>query len=223
MGMRILIPFAAAATLGVAAIVASPSVGAERARLVPAAKLVAPAAGKREVAYFAGGCFWGVEAVFEQVKGVESAVSGYAGGSRRDANYDTVSGGRTRHAETVRVAFDPRKVSYADLMRVYFSVVADPTQLNRQGPDTGPQYRSAFFPTSPSQARQARAYIDQLSAARAFPRPIVTRIEPFTGFVAAEAYHQDYMRKNPNAPYILAHDRPKLVALRRLFPQMVRG
>nr|WP_294005850.1 peptide-methionine (S)-S-oxide reductase MsrA [Sphingomonas sp.] len=218
--MRILIPVAAAVTFGVAALVSTPSAGAERAALVPAPKMVLPASGNREVAYFAGGCFWGVEGVFERVNGVESAVSGYAGGTKAQGDYETVSSGRTRHAETVRVVFNPRQVRYADLLQIYFSVVADPTQLNRQGPDTGPQYRSSFFPTSAAQTKQARAYIAQLSAAHAFGKPIVTKIEPFTGFVAAEAYHQDFMRKNPAHPYIMVNDRPKVVALRKLFPQM---
>lgn len=223
MNMRYFIPLAAAATFGAAILLSTPSAGAERAALVPAAKLAVPATGNREVAYFAGGCFWGVEGVFERVKGVESAVSGYAGGTKAQADYETVSTGNTRHAETVRVVFDPRVVRYADLMRVYFSVVTDPTELNRQGPDTGPQYRSAFFPTSLGQARQAHAYIAQLSAAHAFGRPIVTKVERFSGFFPAEAYHQDFMRHNPGHPYILINDRPKVVAFQKLFPRMNRG
>ena len=220
--MRIALPLLAAAGLAGLAL-SMPSSGAERAALVPPAKLVLPASGAREVAYFAGGCFWGVEGVFEHVNGVRSAVSGYAGGDRTKANYESVSSGSTGNAETVRVEFDPTKVRYADLLRVYFSVVADPTQLNRQGPDSGTQYRGAFFPTSNAQAKQARAYIAQLSAAKAFPGRIVTRIEPFKGFVAAESYHQDFMHKNPAHPYILVNDRPKVVALRRLFPRMSHG
>ena len=196
---------------------------AERAVIAPLPALsIAPTA-TREVAIFAGGCFWGVEGVFEHVRGVSSAVSGYTGGQTARPRYDAVSGGTTGHAEAVRVTFDPRVVRYTDLLRIYFSVVADPTQLNRQGPDSGTQYRTALFPTSPAQERQARAYLAQLRAQKIFDRPIVTRIESLRGFTNAEAYHQDYMVKNPNAGYIVAHDRPKVEALKRLFPKSFRG
>jgi peptide-methionine (S)-S-oxide reductase len=177
----------------------------------------------REVAIFAGGCFWGVEGVFEHVRGVSSAVSGYAGGKTRRPTYDAVSGGDTGHAEAVRETYDQRVVRYSDLLRIYFSVVADPTTLNYQGPDHGTQYRTALFPTSAAQEKQARAYLAQLRKQHLFDRPIVTRIESLHGFTPAESYHQDYMRKNPDAGYIVANDRPKVEALRRLFPKSYRG
>ena len=195
---------------------------AERAVLAPIPALSIPPTTNREVAIFAGGCFWGVEGVFEHVRGVTGAVSGYTGG-RGAPTYAAVSGGRTGHAEAVRVTYDPRVVRYSDLLRIYFSVVADPTTLNHQGPDHGTQYRTALFPTSAAQEKQARAYIAQLTRQRVFDRPIVTRIERLRGFTPAETYHQDYMRKNPNAGYIVANDRPKVVALKRLFPKSYRG
>ena len=197
------------------------SAAAAAEKLVPAPKLDPPAAG-RQVAVLAGGCFWGMEAVFERLKGVDNVVSGYAGGARKDATYARVSGEQTRHAEVVRITFDPRLISYGTLLRVYFSVAHDPTQLNRQGPDVGPSYRSAIFPQSEAQQRVARAYIAQLSAARAYPRPIVTRIER-GAFFAAEPYHQDFMRRNPRHPYILVHDVPKVRALRQLMPKLVKA
>ena len=191
-------------------------------QLVPAPRLDPPVAGRQQTAVLAGGCFWGVEAVFERLKGVKSVVSGYAGGTRKDASYARVSSERTGHAEAVRISYDPTVISYGTLLRVYFSVVHDPTQLNRQGPDVGPSYRSAIFPQDPTQQRVARAYIGQLTAAHAYPRPIVTRIENGP-FFAAETYHQDFMRKNPRHPYILAHDIPKLRALRQLLPGLVKA
>jgi peptide-methionine (S)-S-oxide reductase len=214
-----LIPFALAACT----VTLSGSALAERVVLAPLPALSIAPKTNREVAIFAGGCFWGVEGVFEHVRGVSSAVSGYAGGKSARATYDAVSAGSTGHAEAVRVTYDPRVVRYSDLLRVYFSVVADPTTLNYQGPDHGTQYRTALFPTSAAQERQARAYIAQLTRQRVFDRPIVTRIESLRGFTPAEAYHQDYMRKNPNARYIVANDRPKVEALRRLFPKSYRG
>lgn len=195
--------------------------GAEQARPLPVAKLdVAPAAGV-QTAVFAGGCFWGMEAVFEQVKGVRAVTSGYAGGSAATATYDQVSSETTGHAEAVRISYDPRVVSYATLLRVFFAIAHDPTQLNRQGPDTGSSYRSAIFPQTPEQARVARAYIAQLTAARAFPQPIVTRLER-GGFYPAEAYHQDFYRKNPAHPYIVRWDRPKVAGFRAGFPALAR-
>lgn len=209
---------ASAGLLAVVLTLASTQGQAESTFRVPAARLVVPNKAPIEVAYFAGGCFWGVEAVFDRVKGVKSAMSGYAGGKVRNPDYEMVSTGTTGHAETVKVVFDPRQVSYAQLMQVYFSVVTDPTQLNRQGPDTGPQYRGALFPTSPAQAQQARAYIAQLGKAKVYDRPIVTRIEPYSGFTMAEAYHQDYLVRHPNQPYIMINDQPKVAALKRYFP-----
>jgi peptide-methionine (S)-S-oxide reductase len=163
-----------------------------------------------------------LEGVYERVKGVRSVESGYAGGSAEDATYERVTTETTKHAEAVRIRYDPAQVSYATLLRIYFSVTTDPTQLNRQGPDTGPSYRSAIFPQDAAQGQVARAYIAQLSEARAYPRPIVTRIEQGR-FYLAEDYHQDFMRKNPNHPYIRAHDVPKVEALKQLFPTLYRG
>jgi peptide-methionine (S)-S-oxide reductase len=157
------------------------------------------------------------------VRGVRDAVSGYAGGVANTADYDTVSTGTTGHAESVKVVYDPSQVSYGQLLKVYFSVAHDPTQLNRQSPDVGTQYRSEIFTTTPEQARIARAYIAQLTAAKAFPAPIVTRVEPLHGFYPAEAYHQDYLAHHPDQPYIVYNDAPKLVALKQLFPRLYRG
>lgn len=195
---------------------------AEAATTAPPPRLVEAAKGNREVAVLAGGCFWGVEAVYEHVKGVADVRSGFAGGDSKSGTYDKVSSGRTRHAEVVRIVYDPRVVSYGDLLRIFFSVVHDPTEVNRQGPDVGPQYRSAIFPQSQAQARVARAYIDQLSKQHIFPKPIATKIEQGS-FVAAEAYHQDFMRKNPTHPYIVVHDKPKVAALKRQFPASWKG
>ena len=206
----------ATAAIGLGALLSS-SRPAEAATNVPPAKLVENSKDSREIAVLAGGCFWGVEAVYEHVNGVTDVSSGFAGRGTRAASYASVSSGGTGYAEAVRIVFDPRKVSYADLLRILFSVVADPTQVNRQGPDVGPQYRTAIFPQSPAQARVARAYIAQLNGARVFPKPIATRIESGR-FVEAEAYHQDFMRRNPDHPYVVVHDRPKLAQLKRLFP-----
>jgi peptide-methionine (S)-S-oxide reductase len=212
---------AVAAAIGLPALV-SWGRSAEAASNVPPAALVEPARGNREVAVLAGGCFWGVEAVYEHVKGVSDVTSGFAGGKAAAASYGEVSKGATGKAEAVQITFDPTKVSYADLLRIFFAVVHDPTQVNRQGPDVGPQYRSAIFPQSPAQARVARAYLAQLSKARVFPKPIATRLEQGP-YVEAEAYHQDFMRKNPAHPYVLAHDRPKLAPLKRQFPASWKG
>ena len=168
-----------------------------------------------ETAVLAGGCFWGMEAVFEHVKGVRNVVSGYAGGSAQDASYDKVSGERTGHAEAIRISFDPRQVSYAQLLRIYFSVAHDPTQVNRQGPDVGTSYRSAIFPQSPAQKRLAESFITQLRAAK---KPIATKIESGP-FYLAEAHHQDFVRRNPLHPFVVVHDRPKLAKLKRAYPQ----
>ena len=194
---------------------------AERARPIPAAKVDVPATPGLQTAVFAGGCFWGVEAVFEQVKGVRQVVSGYAGGAKGTATYDQVSTETTGHAEAVRITYDPRQVSYATLLRVFFSIAHDPTQLNRQGPDTGPSYRSAIFPQNPHQAAVARAYIGQLGAARTFGKPIVTKVE--TGaFFPAEAYHQRFYQRNPGHPYIVMWDKPKVAGFRAGFPALAR-
>lgn len=172
-----------------------------------------------EIAIFAGGCFWGVQGVFQHLDGVTNAVSGYAGGARETAQYEAVGTGRTGHAESVRVTFDPKKVSFGHLLQVYFSVAHDPTQLNRQGPDTGTQYRSAIFPINDEQARVAKAYITQLNKAKVFDAAIVTTVEPGKSFYPAEAYHQDFLTNNPTYPYIVYNDLPKIENLRKLFPQ----
>lgn len=214
----------AALTTGAALAVAFSPVRAEvEAKRVPAAVAREIPAASRETAIFAGGCFWGVEGVFRHVKGVVSATSGYVGGDAATARYEAVSTGTTGHAESVKVVFDPRQVNYADLLRVYFSVVADPTEVNRQGPDEGTQYRTALFPLSPAQTKVARAYIAQLGAARVYARPIATRLERPQGFFVAEAYHQNFLARNPRYPYIVINDQPKVEALRRLFPQSWRS
>jgi peptide-methionine (S)-S-oxide reductase len=197
---------------------------AERAHSIPAPALDAPQGGDAtEVAVLAGGCFWGVQGVFQHVNGVTSAVSGYAGGEQRTALYETVSSGATGHAETVRISFDPQHITYGRILQIYFSVAHDPTELNRQGPDTGTQYRSTIFPTSVRQAEIAKAYIAQLDAAHAFDAPIVTTIEPDRSFYAAEAYHQDFLTRHPSNPYIVYNDMPKLEELRRIFPEFYRA
>lgn len=182
----------------------------------------ASAAPRLETAVLAGGCFWGMEAVFEHVAGVSNVVSGYAGGSASDANYRAVSSERTGHAEAIRITYDPAKVSYGQLLAVYTTVAHDPTQLNRQGPDTGPSYRSAIFPQNEGQRRAASAFLDHLRSSGAYKKPVVTRIEK-GAFYVAEAEHQDFVRRNPWHPYVLMHDRPKLAQLKAKFPRMWRG
>jgi peptide-methionine (S)-S-oxide reductase len=196
-------------------------------RLFAAAFLMAmpgatQAAAPMQTAVLAGGCFWGMEAVFEHVKGVRNVVSGYAGGSAGDANYSAVSSERTGHAEAVRISFDPAQVSYAQLLKIYVTVAHDPTQLNRQGPDTGPSYRSAIFPQNEAQKQAAAAFLRSLRSSAAFKRPVVTRIER-GAFYPAEAEHQDFVRRNPWHPYVLVNDRPKLTELKSRFPQFWRA
>jgi peptide-methionine (S)-S-oxide reductase len=183
---------------------------------------VLAATAREETAVFAGGCFWGVQGVFQHVRGVKQAVSGYSGGQRDTAHYETVSGGETGHAESVEVTFDPAQVTYGQLLQVYFSVIHDPTQLDRQGPDSGTQYRSAVFPLNDTQRRVAQGYIAQLDKAHVFPAPIVTRAEPFKGFYPAEFYHQNYLTQHPNSAYIALNDMPKVANLKRLFPTLYR-
>jgi peptide-methionine (S)-S-oxide reductase len=175
-----------------------------------------------EVAVLAGGCFWGMQGMFQHVDGVTKVLAGYSGGDRATATYDQVTTERTGHAEAVEITFDPRKVSYGQLLRLYFSVAHDPTQLNRQGPDRGPSYRSQIFFASPSQERVARAYMAQLEKSGIFDNPIVTKVEPLKAFYAAEGYHQDFLIHNPTHPYIVRNDLPKVAALERLYPQMYR-
>ena len=209
----------ALALAGIGAVAFSSQSHAEKAVPIPVAKADVPATGGTQTAVLAGGCFWGMEAVFEHVKGVTGVTAGYAGGTRADATYDKVSTETTRHAEAVRISYDPAKVSYATLLRVYFSVAHDPTQLNRQYPDSGTSYRSAIFAQTPEQAKVARAYIDQLGGTRAFGKPIVTKLEQGT-FFPAEAYHQHFFDRNPDHPYIATYDKPKVAAFRAAFPQL---
>lgn len=187
---------------------------------IPAAVVDTPKSGAAtsEVAVLAGGCFWGQQGVFQHVKGVTKVVSGYAGGTKETATYRQVTTETTGHAESVEITFDPRVVSFGDLLKIYFSVAHDPTQLNRQGPDRGPSYRSEIFFNSPMQERIAKAYIQQLTAAKIFPAPIVTKIEANKGFYPAEDYHQDYLFLNPTAPYIVYNDLPKLDGLKKVWP-----
>lgn len=176
----------------------------------------------KETIVVAGGCFWGVDAVFKNVKGVMDVVSGYAGGEKNTAQYETVSTGRTGHAESVQITYDPAQVTFGQLLKVYFAVAHDPTELNRQGPDSGTQYRSAIFYSSEDQQHIAQAYIDQLDKAHTFPKKIVTQLTPLKGFYPAEEYHQNFLERNPNYPYIVYNDVPKLKALKQQFPQMCK-
>ena len=198
------------------------TVQAETKHPVPPPNDDAPLASSpgKQTAVFAGGCFWGIQAVFERIKGVSETAAGYSGGSAATATYDQVTTETTGHAESVKVIFDPSKITYGRLLRVYFSVAHDPTQLNRQGPDVGPSYRSAIFYANDEQKRIAQAYIAQLDAAKVFPKRIVTQVTPLKGFYAAEDYHQDYALKNPNNPYIQVCDRPKIDALKAQFPEL---
>ena len=206
-----------ATALGVRTIMA----GQVRTGKLPAPAVDEPkAAGHEETAVFAGGCFWGVQTTFERIKGVTATTAGYSGGTKETANYGAVSSERTGHAESVKVVFDPTRISYGTLLRVFFSVVHDPTELNRQGPDVGTSYRSVIFYTSPEQEKVAKAYIAELDAAKAFPKKIVTEVVPLKAFYDAEEYHQDYAEKNPNDPYIQVCDIPKVHALQAQFPEL---
>ncbi|MBB4193809.1 peptide-methionine (S)-S-oxide reductase [Rhizobium aethiopicum] len=196
---------------------------AEEAVVIPPPAIDETAGSGTEIAIFAGGCFWGVQGVFQHVKGVESAVSGYAGGEAKTAQYETVSTGSTGHAEAVEVRFDPKKVSYGRLLQIFFAVAHNPTQLNFQGPDRGTQYRSALFVTAPGQREVAERYIDQLDKAHVFPKPIVTKVSDAAGFYPAEAYHQDFLTRNPTYPYIVYNDLPKIENLKSLFPADYRS
>jgi peptide-methionine (S)-S-oxide reductase len=202
------------------------ALAAEAGRVIPAylpgTSAAAPASAPTETAVVAGGCFWGIQGVYQHVKGVINAVSGYTGGAARTAHYEIVSEGDTGHAESVQVTFDPRQISYAQILQVLMSVGHDPTQLNRQGPDVGTQYRSAIFPANDAQAQIAKDYIAQLNSARAFPAAIVTKIEPGVTFYPAEGYHQDYLFHNPRQAYIAYNDLPKIAELKRIFPALYR-
>ncbi len=188
----------------------------------PVMDLPAPRDGRPRTAVLAGGCFWCVEAVFEQLEGVLDVVSGYAGGDACTARYELVSTGQTGHAEVVKITYDPKRITYGQLLKIFFAVAHDPTQLNRQGPDVGPQYRSAIFYATEEEKRVAESYIRQLQEARVFDRPVVTRLEPLRGFYPAEEYHQDYARRNPFSPYILAQSAPKVRKLEKTFPACLR-
>ena len=201
------------------ALIAFPAV----ARVVPA-PLKDEAAGQAssETAVLAGGCFWGVQGVFEHVQGVIKAVSGYAGGTKETANYEAVSSEKTAHAESVQITFDPHRISYGRILQIYFSVAHDPTEINRQGPDVGTSYRSTIFPTSDEQARIAKAYIDQLDTAHVYDAKIATTIEPGHDFYPAEEYHQDFLTRHPGYPYIVIYDLPKIADLKASFPDLFR-
>lgn len=192
--------------------------GAEKAVILPPPALDVTTQARSETAVFAGGCFWGVQGVFQHVKGVKNAVSGYAGGAADTAQYERVSNGNTGHAESVEVTFDPAQVSYGTLLQIYFSVAHNPTELNRQGPDSGTQYRSAIFTKNAEQQRVAQAYITQLDAAHAFDKPIVTKLETFNSFYPAEEEHQDFLTEHPTYPYIVINDLPKVAQLKQLYP-----
>ncbi len=208
---------------GALALAAAPELGAcsqaHGGQPLPAPAVASgPPTASAETAILAGGCFWGVQGVFEHVRGVKVAIAGYDGGRAADANYETVSTGTTGHAETVKIVFDPRTISYGEILRIFFSVATDPTQVNRQFPDEGTQYRSEIFTTSPAQKAQASAYIAQLDAAKVFPHPITTRVAPDSGFYRAEDHHQNYLVRHPHAAYIALYDLPKVAALRTEFP-----
>ena len=216
---RFALSAAAIGALAIAAFAAMPSRAAEDAVKIPPPAADTQAGDGIQTAVLAGGCFWGVQGVFQHTAGVTSAVSGYAGGSQMTATYEQVSSGSTGHAESVQVKYDPKKISYGKILQIFFSVVHDPTQLNRQGPDHGTQYRSAIFTTSDEQKKVADAYVAQLNAAKVYPKPIVTKVGPLQGFFAAEAYHQDYLTLHPNQPYIAYNDLPKVENLKKLFAE----
>ena len=229
---RSLHPFSPARRAGLAAAIAAALVAAvplAASAAEAAVKIAAPAvdattgASGMQTAVFAGGCFWGVQGVFQRVHGVSQAVSGYSGGTEKTAMYELVGSGLTGHAESVKVTFDPKKVSYGTLLQIFFSVVHDPTQLNRQGPDSGTQYRSAVFYADASQKETAEKYVAQLDAAKSFPKKIVTQVVPLVAFYPAEAYHQDYLTLHPTSGYIVYNDLPKIENLKAIFPQQYRA
>ena len=214
---RLSICAAAIGALAISALSTVPSRAAEDAVIIPAPASDLQASDGVQTAILAGGCFWGVQGVFQHTAGVLNAVSGYAGGTKATANYTLVSTGATNHAETVEIKYDPKKISYGKLLQIFFSVVHDPTQLNRQGPDVGAQYRSAIFTNSDEQKKVAEAYVAQLNAAKVYKKPIVTKIGALEAFYAAEADHQDYLTLHPNQPYIVFNDIPKVEALKKIF------
>ena len=219
----ILIALIGAGVVG-AVFLQQPAVSAEVAVVITPPAVDEPAGAEHTAtAIFAGGCYWGVQGVFQHVKGVSNAVSGYAGGDARTASYDTVSDGATGHAESVKITYDPTQISYGKLLQIFFSVAHDPTELNRQGPDRGTQYRSAIFPQSPVQRSVAEKYIAQLDASRVFKKPLATKIEADKKFYPAEAYHQNYLTLHPNDPYIVYNDLPKVANLKRIAPELYRA
>jgi peptide-methionine (S)-S-oxide reductase len=224
MRSTVLKSFATAAVLGLAAtglLLHGPARAAGQPA-VPAPVVDLPAASGPQTVVLSGGCFWGVQGVFEHVKGVERAVAGYAGGAADTAQYETVSTGTTGHAESVQVTFDPQQISFGHVLQIFFTVALDPTEVNHQGPDDGTQYRSEIWTANADQARVAKAYIAQLELARAFDRPIATRVDPLPAFYPAEAYHQDFLVRNPDYPYILYNDMPKVAQLKAVFPRDYR-
>jgi peptide-methionine (S)-S-oxide reductase len=210
---------AAIGALAIAVVSAAPSRAAEEAVIIPAPALDVQASDGIQTAVIAGGCFWGVQGVYQHTSGVINAVSGYSGGSKATANYTMISTGATGHAEAVEIKYDPKKISYGKILHIFFSVVHDPTQLNRQGPDVGSHYRSAIFAANDEQKKVAEAYIAQLNAAKVYKKPIVTKVGPLQAFYPAEAYHQDYMTLHPNQPYIAYNDIPKVENLKKIFAQ----
>jgi peptide-methionine (S)-S-oxide reductase len=208
---------AAIGALAISAFITLPSRAAEDAVVIPAPAMDVPASDGIQTVVVAGGCFWGVQGVFQHTAGVVNAVSGYAGGKKDTAQYELVSNGDTGHAESVQIKYDPKKISYGKILQIFFSVAHDPTQLNRQGPDSGSQYRSAIFTTSDEQKKVADAYIAQLNGAKVYRKPIVTKVGPLEGFYAAEAYHQDYLTLHPGQPYIAYNDLPKIENLKKIF------
>ena len=208
--------------LAIALAFGTPTFAAEKAVILPAPAYDVAATGATETAVFAGGCFWGVQGVYQHTRGVLNAVSGYAGGEKGTASYSMVGSGKTGHAEAVQVTYDPKQVSYGKLLQIFFSVAHDPTQLNRQGPDTGPQYRSAIFYRNATQKSIAENYIAQIDSAKAFPAKIVTQVAPLKEFYAAESYHQDYATLHPDQPYIAYNDLPKIANLKAVMPQLYR-
>jgi peptide-methionine (S)-S-oxide reductase len=221
--MAVMVTLTLVLSVGLGVGVPTAALGGGAAIVIPGPLLDNPkGSGSLQTAVMAGGCFWGVHGVYQHVRGVQRVLSGYAGGSKATATYDAVGRGGTGHAESVEITFDPQELSYGEILQIYFSVVHDPTQMNRQGPDTGPQYRSNIFYVDESQQRIAQAYIAQLDKAKAFSRAIVTRVDPLSAFYPAESYHQDFLIKNPRHPYILINDLPKIENLKKVFPARYR-
>ncbi|MET0707198.1 MAG: peptide-methionine (S)-S-oxide reductase MsrA [Tardiphaga sp.] len=210
---------AAIGALAISSVFVAPSLASEEAVIIPPPAMDAKASDGLQTAVIAGGCFWGVQGVFQHTAGVANAVSGYSGGSKATASYTAISTGTTGHAEAVEIKYDPQKISYGKILQIYFSVVHDPTQLNRQGPDSGTQYRSEIFATTAEQKQVAEAYIAQLNAAKVYKKPIVTKVSSLQAFYPAEAYHQDYLTLHPNQPYIAINDLPKVENLKKIFAQ----